>query len=320
MIINEALARLLPIAKTNAVTPFSGVVAIREERIECYDGRMFVSIPVPVKANICVDATALAKAAKADTIYDVQEEVVIVKNGRFRLTLKMLDKDLVPQYEPHDNLEALPEGCLQDLMRARRFVSENNAHGWATSVVAKDSVLLATNNVVLSRTDLQHPCPIQGLIPSYLIDYIMSNAASGAEYPVKAGGDENAVTVMWSDGAYVRAQRVIGQAHEQMFVIADSLQPLGESALVDDEWRRAYEQVLQFAEATIVVHERQIGISRADLDAMGEVEQDLGSAVLDPRYFTPVLEESSHIELSPHPARSYWSGDRIVGLIVGRAA
>lgn len=319
MNINDALSRLLPIAKTNAATMFSGIVSIRNGRAECYDGRMLVSYPVPVDVSICVAAEPLAKATKADSKFTIKEDKVVISTGRSRVTLKLLDVTTVPSYEPHEDLRDIPAGCLEDWARARKFASANAAHGWATSVMARGRMLLSTNNVVLSCLTMEHPTPVEGLIPSYLIDYVMSRAANGEaqEMPVKAGGDINAITLQWADGAYVRAQRVLGKPHEQLFEVAANLRPA--ETLVGDDWREAYEAVLPFAETTIAVSGSDIFATRAELDAEGQAERSIGDAVLDPRYFTPVLEESTHIELHPHPGRSVWSGDRIVGILAGRA-
>lgn len=320
MLINDALARLLPIAKTNAATMFSGIVAIRNGRAECYDGRMLVSYPVPVDVSICVAAEPLAKATKADSKFTIKEDKVVIVTGRSRVTLKLLDETTVPDYRPHEDLYPIPEGCLDDWARARKFASENAAHGWATSIMAKGNMLLSTNNVVLSRLTMKHPSPVDGLIPSYLIDYVMSRAANGEaqERPVKAGGDVNAITLMWADGAYVRAQRVLGKPHDQLFVVAAGLSEA--ETLVWDDWREAYAAVLPFAETTVAISGSNIAAAHASLDAEGLAESSIGDAVVDPRYFTPLLEESTHIDLQPHPGRTVWSGDRIVGIMAGRAA
>lgn len=319
MLINDALARLLPIAKTNAATMFSGIVSIRNGRAECYDGRMLVSYPVPVDVSICVAAEPLAKATRADSKFTIKEDKVVISSGRSRVTLKLLDVSTVPSYAPHEDLRDIPAGCLEDWARARKFASANAAHGWATSIMARGNMLLSTNNVVLSRLTMRHPSPVEGLIPSYLIDYVTSRAANGEaqEPPVKAGGDANAITLQWADGAYIRAQRVLGKPHEQLFEVAARLREA--ETLVGDDWREAYAAVLPFAETTIAVSGSDIAAARAELDAEGRAEQGIGDAVLDPRYFTPVLEESTHIELQPHPGRSVWSGDRIVGIMAGRA-
>lgn len=319
MNINDALARLLPIAKTNAATMFSGIVAIRNGRAECYDGRMLVSYPVPVDVSICVAADPLAKASRPESKFTIKEDKVVISTGRSRVSLKLLDLVTVPSYQPHDNLQDIPQGCLEDWARARKFASSNAAHGWATSIMARGKMLLSTNNVVLSCVTMEHPGPVEGLIPSYLIDYIASRAANGEaqEPPVKAGGDENAITLMWSDGAYVRAQRVLGKPHEQLFAVAAQLRAA--ETFVGDDWREAYAAVLPFAETTIAVSGCDIAAARAELDAEGLAESSIGDATLDPRYFTPVLEESTHIELQPHPGRTIWSGDRIAGIMAGRA-
>lgn len=319
MNINDALTRLLPIAKTNAATLFSGIVSIRNGRAECYDGRMLVSYPVPVDVSLCVEAEPLAKASKPDSQYTIKEDKVTIRTGRSRITLKLLDPETVPAYAPHEDLRDIPAGCLEDWARARKFASANAAHGWATSVMARGRTLLSTNNVVLSCLTMEHPTPVEGLIPSYLIDYVMSRAANGEaqEMPVKAGGDVNAITLQWADGAYVRAQRVLGKPHDQLFEVAANMRCA--TAVVGDDWREAYEAVLPFAETTIAVSGCSIAASRAELDAEGMAETGIGDAVLDPRYFTPVLEESTHIDLQPHPGRSVWSGNRIVGIMAGRA-
>lgn len=318
MQINDALARLLPIAKTNAATLFSGIVAIRNGRAECYDGRMLVSYPVPVDVSICVAAEPLSKASKPDSKFNIKEDKVTISTGRSRVTLKLLDAETVPAYAPHEDLRDIPEGCLNDWARSRKFASENAAHGWATSIMARGTMLLSTNNVVLSRVTMEHPTPVEGLIPSYLIDYIMSRAANGEaqEFPVKAGGDANGITLMWSDGAYVRAQRVLGKPHEQLFEVAAGLRDA--ETLVGDDWREAYAAVLPFADTTIAVSGCDIEALRSEMAAEGLAESSIGDAVLDPRYFTPVLEESTHIELQRYPSRSVWSGERIAGIFAGR--
>lgn len=318
MLINDALARLLPIAKTNAATLFSGIVSIRNGRAECYDGRMLVSYPVPVDVSICVAAEPLAKATRPDSKFTIKEDKVVISTGRSRVTLKLLDETTVPNYQPHVDLTDIPSGCLKDWARARKFASENAAHGWATSIMARGKTLLSTNNVVLSRLTMEHPTPVEGLIPSYLIDYIMSRAANGEaqEYPIKAGGDANAITLMWADGAYVRAQRVLGKPHEQLFEVAAGLRDA--ETLVGDDWREAYAAVLPFADTTIAVSGCDIAATRAETEAEGLAETSIGDATLDPRYFTPVLEESTHIELQRYPGRSVWSGDRIAGIFAGR--
>lgn len=321
MDISDALARLLPIAKTTNPTLFGGVVAIRNGRAECYDGRLFVSYPVPVDVNICVAAEPLAKAIKPGCKYEVGDENVVIRSGRSRITLKLLDATTVPEFPPHADMKRIPEGCLSDWARARKFASENAAHGWATSICANGEYLLSTNNVVLSQLTMAHPGPVEGLIPSFLIDYVSTRTANGeaALPPVLAGADEHAITLQWHDGSYIRAQRVLGQPHEQLFEVANQMHPAGRE--VKGDWRQAYAEVLPFAEATISVKGTSISASRDSLDAAGFVEDDsvLGDATLDPRYFNAVLEESTHIDLAPHPGRCRWSGVRIIGIIAGRA-
>lgn len=322
MLINDALTRLMPIAKTTNPTLFGGVVALRNGRAECYDGRLFVSYPVPVDVNICVAAETLAKAARPGCTYEVTDEHVIVKSGRSKIKINLLDVTTVPEFPPHEGLVDIPHRCLSDWARARKFASENAAHGWATNVMAQGQLLLSTNNVVLSALTMEHPGPVDGLIPTYLIDYVTTRAANGEAQlpPVRAGADEHAITLQWADGSYIRAQRVLGQPHEQLFAMANSMRYAGHE--VKGDWRQAYAEVLPFAGATITVRGTTISTTSDALDATGEVDEGsvLGDATLDPRYFNAVLEESTHIDLAPHPGRSQWSGVRIVGIMAGRAA
>ena len=323
MNIADALTRLLPVARTTNPTQFGGVVAIRNGRAECYDGRMFVSYPVPVDVNICVAAESLAKAIKPGCLYEINDDKVVIRNGRSRVTLKLLDVSTVPEFADQIEMTPIPDGCLADWARARKFASENAAHGWATSVMAQGQILLATNNVVLSQLTMRHPGPVDGLIPSYLIDYVSSRAANGEAQvpPVRAGANDHAITLQWEDGSYIRAQRVLGRPHENLFSVANGMRFAGREVRAD--WRDAYAAVLPFAEATVTVRGATISASRDALDAVGEVLDEggiLGDCTLDPRYFNAVLEESTHIDLVPHPGRSQWSGDRIVGIMAGRAA
>lgn len=176
-------------------------------RAQAGNGRYVLDYPTdlpPMTTPASRLLTAL-KACKADPKLELDGPNLVVKSGRMKVKLPLLESSTYPVTVPDPGTTALqvPVGAL--LKRIVDYVATDASRPWATSVCLRNGFAYATNNVILCRMPFPFPFPHAINLPRAAVEAVIENPE-----PTALGFTENSITFYYADGLWLKTQLVAG--------------------------------------------------------------------------------------------------------------
>ena len=312
----QRIKRVLP-DKENPLAPMYELIRVSDGYMHATDGNLFIAVPVSSPFNFTAPGKDLVRAVLFGDNPEIEltGEFLIFKQGRSRIKIPIVSDEKFPLLEPPpENMRPWTEGFLQALRKIRPFISNNAQHYWAMGAYAHEKGLAATNNVVLVDMDFDNP-PLSGLLPFWLIDTIERDSP-----PDTCFDDATKVYLKWKDGTWLRSLRLVDEFPAQPIAMLVQMRARQDPEWeISDEWRQAYKKSLEFAGNEIVVTPDAIIAVGPASEITTKIESRCdGETFWDPRYLGPLLDVATHWDISEYPKPTYFIGDGLRGICVGR--
>lgn len=299
--------------------------------IHASDGRMVVGTPFPMDGigTVLVPCEpflkVLANRPPGDFSWEMDQERLTLKRGRFRGKVKLLPPDLW-QYPPLDTTgQELPERLVEGLQALLPFVSENATKPWATCILAKGDYLYASNNIVVARVNVG-PAAFEAfgdeglMIPRWVAEFI-AHRVEGLEWWA-FNAERGQLTFGWEDGSWARTSMIVDKFPPVETVLEKMYrEPTVE---ITPEWRTALLRVGKIT-GDPVLRLREDGVYGAggeavlvEDEASTPVPEGLKETIWDIRYLEPVLDQALRWEPTTYPQPAPWKGSVAEGVIMGR--
>lgn len=309
---------------------------LRNGRVYASDGALTASAPIDESLEHVVPAEEFDKACQifsSAAKYEWSTETLVIKEGRRRMTIRLLPPDQVSLTEPVEDSQLLPPDFKQRIKSIRPFISDDASRPWALTAWIKlnrdgKTVLLATNNITVVEVYLEGLSAIDPKIdvqiPNIALDFLLERS----EDVRRIGVAENKVTFWLEDKSQLTCQLFATKMQEQVHNILDTPDETGvppeEWFQLMPEWREAYKTITQLSPEEIVLGPELMsaGKKQATLEiaVTTQAPRDTTKAASywNPKFLTPVVEAASFIDFGAYPKPSRFYGPCIRGLIVGK--
>lgn len=176
-------------------------------RAQAGNGRYILDMPtdLPTMTTPAGKLLAALRACKGEPRLEVDGPNLLVKSGRVRVKLPLLDAGSYPVSTPDEAGDDLPEGIGALFKRVLPFVASDASRPWATSVCLRDGFAYATNNVVLCRLPFPFPHPQAVNIPVATVEAIIEHPN-----PTRLGFSASGLTFYYADGTWLKTNLVEG--------------------------------------------------------------------------------------------------------------
>jgi hypothetical protein len=283
-------------------------------RIQGSNGRIAIDAPCEeltgVEALVPADKFLAAVDSCTAPNISVEENRLVIKDGKFKARLPMQPLEDFPKHEPTPGtlVKKFP-AFLQYLPIIRPFVGEDMTRPWCLTTIADGDRIYATNSAMI----VSAPCHgWKGQLPSFLIDELVRilkvrGAKEGC--PNAFVQDENSVTFHYGK-SWLRSQLIVD---EWPIDTARDLLAFKEKGIhkFDKALVASIESLIPFCvdPKMPTIHFGPGGIATAPGDTRAEVEgEGWPPCAFDARNLLPMLNASSHFAID---------GDKGVGLFYG---
>jgi hypothetical protein len=248
----------------------------------------------------------------------VNQDSITIKSGRFRGTVQTLP--MTDWNFPGVDAEwkPVPAGLVDALRALRPFISDNTGQQWAMSVALQKGWCYATNNITLGGT----PCPelgdVQALLQVWAVDFVTDRADGLCKW----AWTDHYVAFGWENGAWMRAQLIVGSFPERAADMVRSALNEAPSQAVTDDFRAAFDKIAALAEDTVIIYadriESTFGKARVVAEAACEVPADAEASIWGAKYLIPALQSATHWSPAMWPKPAVFRGPVVSGWVVGR--
>jgi hypothetical protein len=243
---------------------------------------------------------------------------ITIHSGRFHGSIATLPADEWG-YPGVDDAAwlAIPNNFLQVLKSLRAFIPDKPAQAWAGCVALEHGYCYATNNIALAGINCDIGA-VQALLPSYAIDFLLRRQQGLESW----AWCDNYVAFKWQNGAWIRAQLVLGKFPEKAAAMVRKAIEMEPTQAITDDFRSAFADVASLSEDTIRVYadRMEAKFKRSIVQAPCECEVPSNSeyTIWGAGHLAPVIAQATH--WAPHmwPKPTPFKGDNLAGFIVGR--
>lgn len=253
-----------------------------------------------------------------DPVLTIGENNVEIRSGRFNGTIHTLSIDSW-NYPGIDgaNWLAIPDTLIDVLKTLRAFISDNPSQLWAGCVALEHGNAYSTNNIALAG----RACPvgdIEALLPSTAIDFIMKRLPGLIQW----AWTDSYVAFRWDNGAWMRAQLVIGKFPEKAAALVREAYDGQPTQEITDEFRAAFNDVAELAEDAIKIYadriESKFKKSVIEANVSCEIPDGAECSIWGAKFLIPVIEQATHWQPSLWPKPAPFKGPNCAGFVVGR--
>lgn len=309
---------------------------LKNGEIFASNGAMTASCPINEALEHVVPADELTKALTMfgkDASYEWTAETLTVKKGRRKMTVRLLQPDLVSFIEPVPVSFVVGDGFIQRMQRIRPFLSDDASRPWALTawlhINSKgDLVWTATNNIAVVEVNaVNTDCmqedtnEINCQIPNFALDFVIDRK-SGL---TGLGIAENKVTFYFADSSKMTTQLFVQKMPEQVSnILQDLYDTHGAMFELKPEWKQAYRDIIELGPDEIMLSSNLMSAGRKQATIEIEIDtqppQDTSkiASVYHPKFLTPVVQEAKYIDFGAYPKPAAFFGDGIRGLIAGK--
>lgn len=288
------------------------------------NGRLVAGHPLDIDGSYLVPGRELEKLlGRMDaepTIEPAGDGAILIKAGRLRGTVTTLPLDQW-DYPGVDDADwtKLPDGLLPAMAALRPFVSDNATQAWAMGMAILGGWAYATNNVVLAGVPLPKLKKLEGIVPVWAIDFVLSRMDGLREW---AWADDY-IAFRWESGAWMRAALLAGKFHARAAELVDQAAGAKPTQTISADFRAAVERLADLSdEGGMAIYSDRIetssGRARVEFDVECEVPKDHEHSLWSAQFLAPVVRIATHWQPASWPQPAAFKGEHIVGYIAGR--
>lgn len=269
----------------------------------------------------------------SDMVWSTSE--LVVKKGRRRITIKLLQPDSVTLLQHTESRHALPPHFISGLKTIRPFLSDDATRPWALTAWLKyrqesGHVFIATNNVTVievraDKVGYRIDPPLDVQIPNFAIDFILEReqilqyiGVEGNKASFYFDDYSQLTTLLFHEKMPIQVEQVLDAN------CYDPAQSLVEPFRLTDEWKDAYRSMVQLSPEEVELRAELMTAGRRqvtmEIEVCSPVPRDTtkASSMWNPKYLTPVVEVATTIDIGSYPKPSCFYGDGIRGLTMGK--
>jgi hypothetical protein len=298
---------------------------LTESEIRATNGELTAGCPCETGMDFLVPGEEFEKVLERldpETItLKALDNAVRLRSGRFSGTINTLplDRWSYPGVDGAD-WKPIPPQLLHVLAELRPFISDNNAHLWATCVALEKGWAYATNNIAVAGA----PCDgldLMALLPVWAVDFVLARKQGLKNW----AWTENYVAFQWDNGAWMRSVLVIGQFPERAAEMIREVREGKTSTAITEDFKSALNEVAQMAEDTVLLYaDRMVArFKQAEITVAGipcTIPPNAERSIWAASFLLPAIKaaDSWSPDLWPKPAP--FKGKTLVGLVRGRQA
>ena len=307
---------------------------LKDGEVLATDGAMTASCPIDESLEHVVPAEEILKAMEIlgrDAIYTWSDDTLVIKKGRRKITIRLLQSDQVDFIQSVTTKIPVPEDFIARLKLIVPFISEDASRPWALTawlhtLANGKPVWTATNNICVCEVDAtkEDPTSLRNIdcqIPNFAIDYVVKRNKGLTHIGVA----ENRVTFFFDDGSKMTSQLFVVKMPEQVSRILDQQGDMQQDAFpLSGEWMDAYMSVTELKPDIIMLSGEKMTATKrqatmeAELGTCVPRDQKQSSSVWSPKFLTPVIQAATHIDFANYPGAASFRGDGLRGVIVGK--
>lgn len=309
---------------------------LRDKQIFASNGAMTASAPISEPLEHVVPADELDKALSilgGDADFVWEDEKLTVKKGKRRITIRLLKPETVALTEPvHDKIPVPP--CFVNGMRKiRPFLSDDATRPWALTAWLRWSerlnqhVFVATNNITVAEATADQAGMlieprVDAQIPNFAIDFVLGREQILQYIAV----NENKVTFYFDDYSQMTTLLFVQKMPDKVATIIDDVTPADPSKVfvLSGEWKAAYRSLTDLRPEEIEIKGSVMTAGRRQATMEVEVDSPTPndgreSSLWSEKFFTPVVDVATELDITAYPKPSYFAGPGIRGITIGKA-
>ena len=306
---------------------------VADKEIRATDGLLIASHPWPSDVEFVVPGEELEKvfarmkdepAIKAITGQGKLEGKttgINIRSGMFHgsISTLSLDKWSYPDVEGA-RWQDIPERLMPVLKALRPFLSDNAMQKWATCVALENDWAYATNNVAIAGSPCEGIGPIMALLPMWAVDFVLTRTEGLKQW----AWTENYVAFLWDNGAWMRAQLVIGQFPEKAAALDRESVKEKTTQKISPEFRQAFSNVAELAEDTVMLYKDRAVAKFKQAEVMADIKckvpKDQECSIWGAEFLIPALAAADSWSPDVWPKPAPFRGKIVSGYVVGRRA
>lgn len=307
----------------NTIVPELEHYILEPGRITGSNGHLTLSAPIDLDISAMPKAALFSRAllqvetAEAVSLYMTEGNRLAVRGDNFSAFIPCLEEpfDVV---EPDGDKHSIPDTFVSDLGRMLPFTSEDASRLWSQGVLCEQGTLFATNNIVLVQLWNGHDLPRINL-PKFMVAELQRIKQT----PECIQTNERSVSFLFPDGAWMSSALLTDswpfETMEGILSRESSPQP------IPPDLDQALKDLIPFTtdgkSSPVFFKDGKITTSpHAEDGAEFKVDGVVAGPIFNAHQLRLVLTEASALDFSSYPAPCGFIGDRLRGVIVGRAA
>ncbi len=316
MSIANAVAFLKGAIERGPVAGIMGCYFVREGMMYAHNEYVQAGVPFNSQdeSDFIVPATELEFTVgrmKGDPQVSIVGEDVVIKSGRLRSTISMVNGEPPVMAGLDGEWLEVPAGFCEALKKAVKFVGDQ---GWTNAVRLLDNRITAINN--RCGIDIEMPGLEVGtakMLAVRSVEFLCS-----ADEPVAYIASDNNMMFQWADGRWARFNLLATQFTEQVEVLMEAARGEVPVAITDD-WRAAFEDVAALSDGDIVLHAGGLEAKKGAAKVLVEID----SPEFERRtrwtckVLEPMLAVATHWAPNMHPKAAPFAAEGLRGLVMG---
>lgn len=327
--INDAVS-----SKDLGVSPLTSYL-IKDGYIYAHDGRMTVGTPFPFEVSsfemssdeaLLVPAAeflrVLANRPQGDFEWEVGEDRLTLKRGRFKGSVKRLPADQwpYPLANEEDEMSPLPDQLIAAFKALLPFCSENATKPWATCLALVGGYVYGSNNIVVARSPHGDAGWVgEYLVPRWVVEFVLARLEGLDGWSCR----DQHVTFAWKGGAWMRSS-LINDKYPPVEGVLTKLMSTDPHVPMAKDWIEAVRRVGKIT-GDPVVRLREDGIYGSggeavmvEDDGSTPVPEGAKETVWDLRFLDGVMDSATHWDPTRYPQPATFKGPNIEGVIMPR--
>lgn len=287
-------------------------------RITGFNGVLALSAPIDLDLVARPKADTFAKAMNAcettTTMHMTPSGRLSIKSGKFKALVECFPEEHAAEpYEPKGWPIDVGPGFMKAIRALAPFMGVDASREWALGIMLRGQSAYATNNVTFAEYWHGHPMPFPMNIPKPVVTELLRIN----EDPLQVLSTEDSITFHFSGDRWMRSALYSSNWPDKAFQLFDmytfeySPTPPG---LFD-----ALRKLKPFMDKEGRVYFRGGGVATSPSDEVG-AHVEVEDLVDGPCFQLPaleLLENTTHVDFSPHPGPCGFLSDGMRGMILG---
>ena len=290
---------------------------IKDGFIRSFNGAISLCCPINLALNCNPKAAAFLKA-----IQTCKETVQLsmtaagrlsVKSGKLRALVECLPETF-PEMAPAGREIDLEPGFMEALAALEPIIGEDASRPWSRGILFRNGVAYATNNIVVARYYADYCALHQVCIPHAAVNELLRISAC----PAKAFVEDNAVTFLYENGAWLRTSLMPAEGWPDVDRIIDGAETGGEP--IPSDFFDGLKDIANFTDETRAVFfkpnylttsldtEKATYINVQGLPDFGKFNVDMWLLLKDLAKFYKPTER---------PGMIHFAAENVIGAIIG---